>query len=124
MRFNPKKTKSIVVGRYRTSALGCGDLTLDGGELEKVKTLCILRKLQTLPYLREVVYKTAKNMLFVGRERKLFDCARVLKSYFYAYVLPSLGIVPSCGCHFGLLDSIFSSAKKLCKGELYCVRVV
>ena len=41
MRFNPK-TKSMVVSRSRTIAPGYGDLTLDGAELEEIKSLRIL----------------------------------------------------------------------------------
>ena len=38
MRFNAKKTKSMVVSQSRTSAHGYGNLTLGGVELEEVKT--------------------------------------------------------------------------------------
>ena len=39
MRLNPKKTKSMEVSRSRTYASGYGDLTLDGAELEEIKSL-------------------------------------------------------------------------------------
>ena len=42
MRANPKKTKFMLINRSRTIALGYGDLTLDGAELEEVKSLRIL----------------------------------------------------------------------------------
>ena len=42
MRLNPKKTKFMVVSRFRTIALGYGDLTLGGAKLEEVKSLRIL----------------------------------------------------------------------------------
>ena len=42
MRINPKKTKSMMVSLSWTNALGYGDFTLDGVELEEVKSLRIL----------------------------------------------------------------------------------
>ena len=38
-RLNPKKTKSMVLSRSRTSALSYGNLTLGGVKLEELKSL-------------------------------------------------------------------------------------
>ena len=42
IRLRPNKTKSVVVGRFRTIAAGYGDLTLGGAKLEEVKSLRIV----------------------------------------------------------------------------------
>ena len=70
MKINPKKTKSMMVSRYRTCAPGWGDLTLSGAELEELKSLRILgvtfdSMLTFETHLREVVSKTARNLGFV-----------------------------------------------------------
>ena len=95
MRLNPKKTKSIVVSRSRTSAPGYGDLTPGGAELAKIKSLRILgitlaSKFMFETHLREVGSKTARNLGAVRRAGKLVDCLRVPRGYFNAYVLSSL----------------------------------
>ena len=64
---DPKKTKSMMVSRSRTSDPGYGDLTLEGAELEEVKSLCILggtfdSKLTFEMHLKEVVSKAARNL--------------------------------------------------------------
>ena len=67
MRPNPKKTKSMVVNRSRTSAPGYGDLTLGGAELEELKSPRILgetfdSRLTFDIHLREVVSKAVRNL--------------------------------------------------------------
>ena len=57
---------------------------------------------------------------------KAFQCPRILKGCFIAYVLSSLEYcVPMCmssaESHSGLLDSIARSAERLCEGELCCL---
>ena len=57
------------------------------------------------------------------RAGKLFDCPRMFKSSFNAYVLSSLEYwspvwMLSAEPHLGLLDSIIRSAERLCEGEL------
>ena len=66
--------------------------------------------------MREVVSKAARSLGPVGRAGKLFDCPRVLNSYFNAYVLSRLEYcapvwMSSAGSHLGLLDSIVRSAE-------------
>ena len=126
MRLNPKKTKSMVVSRSRTSAPGYDDLTLGGAELEKVKSLRILGVVfdSILTFeipLREAVSKAARNLGVVCRASMLFDCPRVLNGCFYAYVLSSLEYCASlwmlsAEAHLCLLDSIIRSAES-------CVRM-
>ena len=103
MRLNLKKTKSMVVSRFQTIALGYGDLTLGGTELEEVKGLRILEvnfdfKLTFETHVRKIVSKAARNKLFVRQAGKLFDYPRVLKSCFNACVLPSLEHCAPCRC--------------------------
>ena len=85
----------MVVSQSGTIALRYGDLTLGGVEVEEVKSLRILdvtldSKFTFETYLREVVSKVARSLEVVHREGKLFDCLRILKSCFNAYVLSSL----------------------------------
>ena len=47
-------------------------------------------KLTFETHVREVVSKEVKSLEVVRRAGKLFDCPRVLKSYFNAYVLSNL----------------------------------
>ena len=91
MRYNPKKTKSMVVSRSRIIASGYDDLTLGSAEIEEVKSPRILEvtlnfKLTFEAPMREVVSKVARSLGVVHRAVKSFDCPRVLKSYFNAYV--------------------------------------
>ena len=44
--------------------------------------------------MRKVVSKAARSLGIMFRARKLFDCPRVLKSCFNAYVLSSLKYCP------------------------------
>ena len=74
MRLNSKKTKSMVVSRSLTIALGYSDLTLGGAELEKVKSLCILgvtldSMLTLETQLLKVVAEASKSLEFVRRSR-------------------------------------------------------
>ena len=76
-------------------------------------------------HLREALSNTTSSLGFVRRAEKLFDCPRVLKGCFHAYVLFSLEYcapvrMSSAEFHLGLLDSIVRSAEKLCEGELCC----
>ena len=85
----------MVISWFRTIAPGNDDLTLSGAELEEVKSLRILgvtldSKLTFETYLWVVVSKEAKSLGAVRRTGKLFDCPRVLKSCFNAYVSFSL----------------------------------
>ena len=85
----------MVLSRSRIYALSCGDLTVGGAELEEVKGLRILgvtvdSKLTFETHLREVVSKAAKSLSIVRWAGKFFDCSRVLKSCFNAYVLSNL----------------------------------
>ena len=95
MKLSPKKTKSTVISRSRTSAPGYGDLILGGAGLEEVKSLCILgitfdSKLTFEMHLREVVSKAARYTGLIRRAGRLFDCPRMLKGCFNAYVWSSL----------------------------------
>ena len=100
MKFKPNKfmlnqMESMVVSRSRTIASRYDDLTLCGAELEEAKNLQILEvtldsKLRFETHLRVVVLKAAKRLRFVGLAEKLFDCPRVLKSFFNSYILSSL----------------------------------
>ena len=61
------------------------------------------------------------------RAAKLFDCSRVLKSCFNAYVLFTLEYCASIGMpiaesYFGLVNSVARSAARLCEGKLYYLR--
>ena len=131
MRLNPCKTKSMVVSRSQTIAPDYFDYTLGGEELEEVKSLRILRvtidsKLTFETHLREVVSKAARRLGVVYRTGKLFDCMRVLKSCFNAYVLPNLEYCApvwklSAESHLSFLDSVVRNAEELCEGELCCL---
>ena len=95
MRLNPKKTKSIVVSWSLTSTPGYGALTFGSAEIEEIKSLRTLwvtsgSKLMFEMYLREVGSNAARNFGIVRLAGKLFDCPRVLKACFIAYVLSSL----------------------------------
>ena len=89
---NPKKTKSMVVSKSRTNVHGYGELTLGAIELEEVKTLRILgvtldSKFAFEIHLRDLVSKAARSLCTMRRAEKLFNCSRVLKSCFIAYIL-------------------------------------
>ena len=95
MRLNIKKTKFMVVSQSRTIAPGYGELTVGSTELEEVKSLRILgvtlnSNLTFEMHVRGVVSKAARSLGVVRRAESLFDCPRVLKSCFTAYVLFSL----------------------------------
>ena len=69
--------------------------------------------------MREVVSKAVRS-LDAG---KLFDCPRVIKSCFNAYVLPSLKycapvLISSAESHLGLQDGAVRSAELLREGEI------
>ena len=79
------------------------DLTLGGAELEQVSSLCILgatfySKVTLETHLREVVSKVVRSLGAVLRPEKLFDCLRVPKSCFNAYVLSNLEYCAPCKC--------------------------
>ena len=87
MRFNSKKTKSMVISRYRTYAPGYVDLTLGSTNLkEAAKSLRILGVTCVLVltfeiHLHEVVSKAARNSGDRALSRKvilLFTCAQEL----------------------------------------------
>ena len=87
----------------RTYAPDCGDLTLGGAVLEEAKSLRILAvtfdsKLTFETNLREVVSKAARSLGVVRRAGMFFNCPRVIKSYFNAYVLSNFSVVPQCQC--------------------------
>ena len=87
MRLNPKKTKSMVVSRFRTIAPSYGALTLGGTELEDEKSLRILvvtldSKMTSETHLWKVVSRAARSLGIVRRAGKLFACPRVLKELF------------------------------------------
>ena len=72
MRLNPKKTKSMVVSRSRTTAPGYTDLTLGSVEFEELKSLRTLgvpldNKLTFEIHLLEVVPKTVKSLAVPSR---------------------------------------------------------
>ena len=131
MRLNSKKTKSMVVNRSKTFAPDYGNLTLDDAEFEKLRSLRILgviydSKLMFETHFRKVVSKAASSLGVVCRAGKLFDCSRVLKRCFNAYVYSSLNScapvwMSSAESHLNLLDSVVRSAAKLCKDELCCL---
>ena len=111
MRLNFRKTKYLVVSWSRTNALGYGDLTLGGAELEKINSLRILgvtidSKLPLETHMREVVTKAARYLGIVRRARDVFDCPRELKSCFKAYVFPAWSIMHPCGCRLQSLICI------------------
>ena len=73
----------MVVSRSRTSALGYGDLTLGGAELEEAKSLRILgitleSKLIFVTHLREVMLKAARSLNVMRQTGKLFGCRHTL----------------------------------------------
>ena len=83
-------------------------------------------KLALEAHLGLVVSKATRILSVVRRARMLFDCPRVLKGCFNAYVLSSLEYCASVlmslvESHLGLLDSIDSSAERSCEGELCCL---
>ena len=75
-------------------------------------------KLSFETHLGEVVSKAAWSMGVVCRAGKLFDCPRLLKSSFNAYVMFTLEYCApvwklSAESDFGLLDSIVCSVERL-----------
>ena len=131
MRFNSKKTKSMIASQSPIIAPGYDDLTLGGVELEEVKNLRILgttldSKLSFDTYLQEIVSKAARSLGVIRRAGKLLGCSRVLKSCFNPYTLSNLEYcapvwMSSTESHLGLLDSIVRSAERLCEDELCCL---
>ena len=115
-----------MVSRSRTYDPGYGDLSFCGAEFKEVKCLRILRvwdlfewssveRSHIETYLSEAVSKAARNLCVVRRAGKLFDCKRVVKSYFNAYVSSSLKYcallwMSSANSHLGLLDRAGRSA--------------
>ena len=87
---SPKKTKFLVVSRYRTIAPGYVDLNLGGAKLEELKSLGVHLDSNWAfeTHLREVVLKAARRVGVVLGAEKLFKCPRVLMSPFKAYILP------------------------------------
>ena len=80
-------------------------------------------KLTFETHLRNVMSKTARRLRVVRRAGKLFDCSRVLKACFNAYVLSNLEYhapvwMSSAESHLSFLDSVVRSAEILCEGEL------
>ena len=62
MRLNPKKT---VVSRFRTIGPGYGDFTLDGAELEELKSrriFMVTSKLTFETHLREAVSRAVRSL--------------------------------------------------------------
>ena len=81
-----------MVSRSRTIAPGSCGLTLVDAEVNEVESLRILgvaldSKLTLEMHLQEVVSNAARSLGVVLRAGKLFDCPRVLKSCFNAFVL-------------------------------------
>ena len=94
-RLNPTKTNSTLASSSQTYAPCSSDLTLGGAGLEEIKRLRIIRVIfnSTLMFethLRKFVSKAARSLCIVHWAEKLFDCPRVLKSCFDAYVLCKL----------------------------------
>ena len=80
-------------------------------------------------HLREVVSTAVRNIGVVRRVRKLFDCPRVPKGCFNAYVLSSLKYcasawLSSAESHWCLLHSIVRIMERLWKCELCCLRCI
>ena len=80
----------MVISRSWVKASGY-DFTLGDVELEKSNSLRILgitldSKLTCEIHLREVVSKAAKSLGVMSRAEKVFDCPRILKSCFNAYI--------------------------------------
>ena len=98
MRLNPKKMKSMVIGRSRTIAPGYDELTLFGAELKEVKSLLILGRWR----LRHICGKSCQRQPAV-----LVSCAEH-GSYLIVHVCstavstrmfcPAWTIVPPCVC--------------------------
>ena len=119
----------MVLSRSLTSAPGYDDHTLGGAELEEIKSLRVLEvtfdsEVAFEMFFREVVSQAARNLGVVRRAGKLFDCLRVLKSCFNAYVLSSLEYcaplcISSAESSLGLLDRIVRSVERLF--ELCCL---
>ena len=103
MRLSRKKTKSMVVSRSLSIAPGYGDLTLDGAELEEVKSLCIFGatlddKFTFETFLREVVSKAARSLAVVAEQESylvVHVCSRTVSKYICC---SALSIQPSCEC--------------------------
>ena len=95
MKLNIKKIKSMLVSRSRTIGPGYSDLNLGGAKIEEVNGLRILGvtldfKWTFETHVREVVSMAARSLGIMRLAGRLFDCPRVLKSRFNAYVLSSL----------------------------------
>ena len=131
MRLNYNKTKSMMISRCRNYAPGYSDLTLGGAEFEEVRSLRILgvtfnHKLTFESHLCEVVSKAARSLGVVPKTGKLFDCPRVIKSCFNAYVLAKLEYfatvcMSSTESQLSSVDRVFRSAERLCERELCCL---
>ena len=122
MKLNRKKTKSMV-----NQCPGYGEPTLGGAELEEARSMRILGEsldsnLTFETHLSEVVWKAVRHLCVVCRSGKLFDCSRLLKSYFTAYILSSLEYrspvsMSSAESNLGLLY-IVRSAERWCESEV------
>ena len=105
-----------IVSRSRTVALSYGDPTLGGAELDVVKSLRITGVIVDSKLTVEgSCVNNSQESGGLCRTEKLFNCPRVLKGYFNAYVSTSLEYcVPvwlsSAESHLDLLDSIVRSA--------------
>ena len=95
MRLNPKKKKTMMVSRSHTIAPDYGDLSLGDEEFDEVKSLRILgvtldSKLTFESHLLDVSSKAVRSLGVMRQTGKLFDCPRILNSYFNSCVLTSL----------------------------------
>ena len=75
---------------------------------------------------RAVASKAARSPGVVRRAGKSFNCPRVLKKCFDAYILPNVKYcaslwMSSAGSHLGLLDRVIRSAERWYESELCCL---
>ena len=106
MRLNPKNTKSMVASQSRIYAPGYHDVTLNGAELEEVKSLRILgmtfdSNLMFETHLRKVVSKKPLALVScVGQESYLIAhmCSRAVSMHMFCSIVAQLYFV--CGVSF------------------------
>ena len=121
----------MVVSRPRIYASGYGNLTLQGDELQMLRSLHVLgvtfdSKLMFETHSHEVVSQAARSLGAVRRAGKLFDCPRALKNCFNTYALSSLEYcasvwISSAESHLSLLARVVRRAARFYESKIYCL---
>jgi hypothetical protein len=125
MMLNPKKTKSLVVSRSRTSMPPHSPLVFDGVVVEEVSVLKILgvlfdAKLTFEEHIRRLVSECSRKIGMLRMARRMFDDVNIVRRCFFAFILPVLEYCSpvwgsSAASHLSLLDRLVRSVSELCE---------